>query len=172
MDAQLADAPVLDLKGQHGFYEVKALASAGSGVEVEDPQLVAFRLDYVGMAKDQQIGLFRLKLLFNLRRENMGQPDPYSLALKVHVFRKAVAHGAVVDVAVTGQQRSPGGQLIGDVEPADVSGVPDFIAITQDSPPLWVKMSVSIREQADPQGSSCSWRPWRCSAMWRSRLRR
>ena len=158
----------MKFQGEHGFDVVNALAATGARVEVEDAVFVSLGFEHVRMSIDQQIRSFLGQQLTHGRAEDVGDPDGNTLTLQVEVLGVALAHLGAVDVAVDSAQGGPGGQAVGNLEVAKISGVPDLVAVAERVMPARIKVAVGVGEQADLQVA----RSLRRSATPRSRLRR
>ncbi len=139
-ELESADLALLELQFEEGFLLVKALSSAGSGIEVENPGPISLSFDLVRMTVNQDLAVFDPLGL------DVGHPKIDAHSSEALVFGELGSHFGPVDIAVDGEKGSIATQLIGDLQVAQVTGVPNLVTAKQMRFPSGVKVAMRIGE--------------------------
>lgn len=118
---------------------MKAVFTGSSGIDKQ--HIIHFGIpDYfqdVGVSADKEIGYISNqirpdnRIIPGWRSTNVRHPDEEPFQLKALIFRAFLCNLVVIDVAKNRPQGLEGPQLINDFQRTDVSGMPDFIAVSE-----------------------------------------
>ena len=133
---RIQNAPIIQLKTHHGPHAVKSLSTSSAWIDVKSaPAGVLLDHQQMGMSTDENVGPMGLKSSPNATgiaprpATNVGHPHPTATPVQPLVLWKVPSHELIVDVSIHSNQRSHLRQGVCDLEIADVSSMPNFIAL-------------------------------------------
>lgn len=137
---------------------MKALASAGSWIEVDKAEfVVGFTAENVGVAANEEIGFLcqqKLSDAFGISSgmsADVGHKHFESFAFELLMLWVLIAKVRPVDVSPYRAKRFKIGEFLSDIETPNVSGVPDLIALLKMVEKIGSEVTVSIRNETYAQ---------------------
>ena len=153
----------IDGEADQGADTMPALKTGGTGVDVEEMQLlVVLHLEDMAVATDEEGGRIGEELTGDAAvvasgiASDVGHQDRGSLAGPTEFLREHEAQVATIAVADHSTQRTEGGEAVGNFGAADVAGVPDFVALGEVLQVLVVPIGVGVAQEADSFHDSLS----------------
>lgn len=152
------DFRVLHGEPENGSHQVPALTAAGSGVHMKQTEgRIARDFQNVGVAADEEgraeaLQVFaRAGIVIAGVAADVGHEDAEAEAVPVEIAGKIRTQFGAVDVAVNAAHGAEGAQAVENLRGAEITGVPDLIALAQVMQNLVVQIAVGVGKQANAQ---------------------
>ncbi len=146
----------LEGEADDGLYLVKTMDSAGTGIDVQEfVFLVGHDFENMRMPANIEFGRFGMDDFPNPLEiparvpADMGDEHIDPLAFEPQIERKFSSDEGIIDVSIDSFEGFKGFQFFDYFHVADVSGVPNFIAIFKIVKNFFIQIAVGVGEKSD-----------------------